>query len=211
LPHNQRFPGRLAQLGERLPYKQEVTGSSPVPPIPRSSLALSNALPYSQRVFGAELARTQTKQASCLTTREAKKQYFEVKFMNTDTDLGRYLIDLEAVSKRRFGRKCHLLVAAVILSRDSPVWARQVARTIDIGENQAASELSEFTEMRALQLVPSDYDRRKIYQRVSHHFWDHARATVDETIEARTPGGAADFWATLARRSVPKQSLEEDG
>src|SRR5262249_263492 len=25
--------GRLAQLGERLPYKQEVTGSSPVPPI----------------------------------------------------------------------------------------------------------------------------------------------------------------------------------
>src|SRR4029077_12679566 len=24
--------GRLAQLGERLPYKQEVTGSSPVPP-----------------------------------------------------------------------------------------------------------------------------------------------------------------------------------
>ncbi len=25
-------PGRLAQLGERLPYKQEVTGSSPVPP-----------------------------------------------------------------------------------------------------------------------------------------------------------------------------------
>src|SRR5262245_27735983 len=32
----QRLPrstGRLAQLGERLPYKQEVTGSIPVPPI----------------------------------------------------------------------------------------------------------------------------------------------------------------------------------
>ena len=25
--------GRLAQLGERLPYKQEVAGSSPAPPI----------------------------------------------------------------------------------------------------------------------------------------------------------------------------------
>jgi hypothetical protein len=25
-------PGRLAQLGERLPYKQEVAGSSPAPP-----------------------------------------------------------------------------------------------------------------------------------------------------------------------------------
>ena len=30
--------GRLAQLGERLPYKQEVTGSSPVPPINRTAL-----------------------------------------------------------------------------------------------------------------------------------------------------------------------------
>jgi hypothetical protein len=29
--------GRLAQLGERLPYKQEVTGSSPVPPIAQPS------------------------------------------------------------------------------------------------------------------------------------------------------------------------------
>src|ERR1700693_3724721 len=28
--------GRLAQLVERLPYKQEVTGSSPVPPIARN-------------------------------------------------------------------------------------------------------------------------------------------------------------------------------
>jgi ketosteroid isomerase-like protein len=30
---NNEGSGRLAQLGERLPYKQEVTGSSPVPPI----------------------------------------------------------------------------------------------------------------------------------------------------------------------------------
>ena len=28
----QRFNGRVAQLGERRPYKPEVTGSSPVPP-----------------------------------------------------------------------------------------------------------------------------------------------------------------------------------
>ena len=30
-------PGRLAQLGERLPYTQEVTGSIPVPPMPSRS------------------------------------------------------------------------------------------------------------------------------------------------------------------------------
>src|SRR5881394_1624417 len=32
MPHNPK-PGRLAQLGEHLPYKEGVTGSSPVPPI----------------------------------------------------------------------------------------------------------------------------------------------------------------------------------
>jgi hypothetical protein len=37
-PHNHFPRGRLAQLGERLPYKQEVTGSSPVPPIDVNAL-----------------------------------------------------------------------------------------------------------------------------------------------------------------------------
>ena len=32
-PHLSRLFGSLAQLGERLPYKQDVTGSSPVIPI----------------------------------------------------------------------------------------------------------------------------------------------------------------------------------
>jgi hypothetical protein len=31
--------GRLAQLVERLPYKQEVTGSSPVPPIQKACMS----------------------------------------------------------------------------------------------------------------------------------------------------------------------------
>ena len=33
--HSGRFSGILAQLGEHLPYKQRVTGSSPVGPIPK--------------------------------------------------------------------------------------------------------------------------------------------------------------------------------
>ena len=36
--------GRLAQLGERLPYKQEVTGSIPVPPILKALFAAAVAL-----------------------------------------------------------------------------------------------------------------------------------------------------------------------
>jgi hypothetical protein len=38
-------PGRLAQLGEHLPYKQEVAGSSPAPPIPRIAC---NGAPFPQ-------------------------------------------------------------------------------------------------------------------------------------------------------------------
>jgi hypothetical protein len=37
--------GRLAQLGERLPYKQEVAGSSPAPPTRRISLEGGRFLP----------------------------------------------------------------------------------------------------------------------------------------------------------------------
>lgn len=36
--------GRLAQLVERLPYKQDVIGSSPVPPISHPATALKDAL-----------------------------------------------------------------------------------------------------------------------------------------------------------------------
>ena len=43
MPHNQRPPGRLAQLGERLPYKQEVGGSNP--PEASGSFALEPLLP----------------------------------------------------------------------------------------------------------------------------------------------------------------------
>jgi hypothetical protein len=48
--------GRLAQLVERLPYKQEVTGSSPVPPThePAGNRPVSHSAPLPW--LGAELA-----------------------------------------------------------------------------------------------------------------------------------------------------------
>jgi hypothetical protein len=39
LCETEKTPGRLAQLGERLPYKQEVAGSSPAPPTCSSQVA----------------------------------------------------------------------------------------------------------------------------------------------------------------------------
>src|SRR2546423_11126991 len=43
--------GRLAQLGERLPYKQEVAGSSPAPPISPSHRFAARASPASLSLF----------------------------------------------------------------------------------------------------------------------------------------------------------------
>ena len=47
--------GRLAQLGERLPYKQEVAGSSPAPPTRRIPLEGGRFLPA--RGFNLRLER----------------------------------------------------------------------------------------------------------------------------------------------------------
>ena len=41
--HSGRFSGILAQLGEHLPYKQRVTGSSPVGPIHAAVAELADA------------------------------------------------------------------------------------------------------------------------------------------------------------------------
>ena len=46
--HSGRFSGILAQLGEHLPYKQRVTGSSPVGPIFRI---------YAERLVYADMAQ----------------------------------------------------------------------------------------------------------------------------------------------------------
>jgi hypothetical protein len=125
--------------------------------------------------------------------------------------IGQTLKLLEDVSKRHFGRKCRMPVAAAVAVTDSPVWARQVARAVEIGENQAAAELKELVGIGALQLVPSSFDRRVVYQRVAHHFWDFVRATVDETIEARNlPGGPGRFWAELSSRLAPDRLPEPD-
>ena len=50
------FNGGLAQLGEHLPYKQEVTGSSPVTSI-ESLAQLVEHLTFNQRVDSSSLSR----------------------------------------------------------------------------------------------------------------------------------------------------------
>jgi hypothetical protein len=128
--------------------------------------------------------------------------------MNIDTSVGQILRDLELLSKRLFGRKCRLPVAALAAADDSPIWARQVARTLGIGENQAASELAEFERLGALQLVPSSFDRRKVYQRINHHFWSFVRETVNDAVLARGPTNPDSFWDSLSAMSDAERSSE---
>ncbi len=49
--------GGLAQLGERLPYKQRVTGSSPVSSIYEPLAQLVEHLTFNQRVDSSSLSR----------------------------------------------------------------------------------------------------------------------------------------------------------
>jgi hypothetical protein len=49
--------GRLAQLGERLPYKQEVGGSIPSPPTRRTGSALRAAIRPERRLLVSESPR----------------------------------------------------------------------------------------------------------------------------------------------------------
>ena len=50
--------GRLAQLVERLPYKQEVTGSSPVPPIAELPADAAVRFPHGRLCLPARAAWT---------------------------------------------------------------------------------------------------------------------------------------------------------
>ena len=48
-----QYPGTIAQLGEHLPYKQGVTGSSPVGPIDADVAQLVEQLTVNQWVTGS--------------------------------------------------------------------------------------------------------------------------------------------------------------
>lgn len=118
-------------------------------------------------------------------------------------------------SKQYFGKKYRLEIAAVAAAQEAPIWARQLARVLEIGENQAASELAEFEAMGALQRFPSEFDRRKLYQVVPHPLWRFVRDVLEGAIRARDlEEGEADiqlYWAGVLGRADPQPILERGG
>lgn len=135
------------------------------------------------------------------------------KLMKFDDRLGHIRETLGAVSKQHFSKKYRLEIAAVAAAQEAPIWARQLARGLEIGENQAASELAEFEAMGALQRFPLEFDRRKLYQVVPHPLWPFAREVLEDTIRAMNPEeGEADirlYWAGVLDGAEPQPILEK--
>jgi hypothetical protein len=121
--------------------------------------------------------------------------------MNHEADIGQIRARLQNLSRQAFSKMYRLEVAALVSALEPPIWARQVAKGLDIGENQAASELAEFERLGALRRFPSEYDRRKLYVVVPHWLWTAARAALDEGIRAVDPDNGdelvAAYWAVM--------------
>lgn len=128
--------------------------------------------------------------------------------MKYEADIGRIRDKLQDESRRLFSKKYRLEIAALIAADEPPIWARQLARQLDIGENQAASELAEFERLGALQLFPSDFDRRKLYVVRPHYLWGFTRQALEHGIRAMDPQNGddlvADYWAWVLDGSSPQ-------
>jgi len=128
--------------------------------------------------------------------------------MKHDADIGRIRDGLQAESRRLFSKKYRLEIAGLIAAEQPPIWARQIARRLDIGENQAASELSEFHQLGALQVFPSDFDRRKLYVTTPHYLWDFTRQALEHAIRALDPEVGEDllgsYWAWALDGDTPQ-------
>jgi len=115
---------------------------------------------------------------------------------------------LQARSRRIFSKKYRLEIAGLVSAQEPPIWARQVAKTLDIGENQAASELAEFEHLGALQQFPSRYDRRKLYVAVPHWLWGAVREAVDEGIRLVDPDNGdalvSAYWFAVIDTEKPR-------
>lgn len=132
--------------------------------------------------------------------------------MESDLDIRQIRQDLRKTSRRLFGKMHRLETAAFISALEPPVWARQIARPLEIGENQAASELADFEVLGALQHFPDSFDRRKIYQVIPNPLWGFARKSLEETIRAGDPQSGeirvAAYWASILGRS-PSRPIAE--
>ena len=140
--------------------------------------------------------------------------YPDSKLMKFDSDIGQIRERLQELSRQIFSKKHRLEIAALVSAMEPPIWARQVAKTLDIGENQAASELHEFEQLGALQQFPSEFDRRKLYVVTPHWLWRAVREAQDSGIRELDPENGealvAAYWTAMVDHA-PRPVLADTG
>lgn len=128
--------------------------------------------------------------------------------MKHSDDLGQIREGLRDVSRQVFGKQYRLEVAALAAAQEPPVWSRRLARSLGIGENQAASEIGSLAMLGALQRFPAEHDRRKIYQPMPHPIWVFSRELLVATIHELAPEDAEDvlarYWQSVVGEGGPE-------
>lgn len=127
--------------------------------------------------------------------------------MKHNNDLGQIREGLREVSRQVFGKQHRLEITALVTALEPPIWSRRLARALDIGENQAASEISSLASLGALQSFPSEHDRRKIFQPVPHPIWEFSRNLLVATIRDLKPenpeANLSLYWRSVLDRPEP--------
>lgn len=122
--------------------------------------------------------------------------------MKHDIDIGQLRDEFRGVSRSVFSKQNRLEAVAILGAQRPPVWSRQLARSMNIGENQAASELASLAEIGALQRFPAEHDRRKIYHAVPNPIWGFARELLEDTVKAVAREDAEEALALYWKSAV---------
>jgi hypothetical protein len=92
------------------------------------------------------------------------------------------------VSKTLLGNRLRLEVgAAIAQSEDGLVYGREVARQLEVADNQALSELRHFTAAGLVDELPTVADQKRRYFQRKHgensEFWDRWLDLLQEIVE----------------------------
>src|SRR4051794_27868657 len=87
-------------------------------------------------------------------------------------------------TSRALMRRDHRLdvIAAIAAHGDRVVFAQGLARALGINDNQVAPELAMLRDLGAMVQLPSDTERQRFHQAVSHPIWPFAAQLLSRVV-----------------------------
>lgn len=133
--------------------------------------------------------------------------------MKFEAPFGQIRADLVVASRATYGKQYRLEIGVAIAALEAPIWSRNLAKTLDLPENQVASELHFFADRGALLSFPAEHDRRKLYEVVEHPFWSAMRAYFEWVLREAHPDDGdrwiEAYWAAICDghpQSIPEKA-----